>query len=92
MTISACPSLLRRCNGKVCLFRALFPALTLTQDTVPVYLIFMCWDLFEVIVIYFFVVETKGFTLEEIGEIFGQPNPRKFSDELLRNARQNRGA
>ena len=62
------------------------------SNAVSVYLIFMCWDLFEVIVIYFFVVETKGFTLEEIGEIFGQPNPRKFSDELLRNARQNRGA
>ncbi|KAJ2919200.1 hypothetical protein MD484_g1231, partial [Candolleomyces efflorescens] len=55
-----------------------------------VYLIFMCWDFFEVVVIYLFVVETKGFTLEEIVEIFGQTNPKKFSNELLRNARHNR--
>ena len=50
----------------------------------------MCWDFFEVVVIYLFVVETKGFTLEEIVEIFGQTNPKKFSNELLRNARHNR--
>jgi hypothetical protein len=52
-----------------------------------VYIIFTVWDAFEVLVIYFFVVETKGFTLEEIGEIFSQPNPRQYSDQLLKNAR-----
>ncbi|EIN12674.1 general substrate transporter [Punctularia strigosozonata HHB-11173 SS5] len=46
-----------------------------------VYLIFVFWDLFEVIVIYFTVVETKGFTLEEIEEVFKQPNPVKYSTE-----------
>jgi hypothetical protein len=30
--------------------------------------------------------------LEEIVEIFGQTNPKKFSNELLRNARHNRRA
>ncbi|KAA1469980.1 general substrate transporter [Dentipellis sp. KUC8613] len=46
-----------------------------------VYLIFFIWDIFEFIVIYFTVVETKGLTLEEIDEVFKQPNPRKYSME-----------
>jgi hypothetical protein len=37
-----------------------------------------------VVIIYFFVVETKGFTLEEINEIFEQPNPPAYSQELLK--------
>ncbi|TDL26903.1 general substrate transporter [Rickenella mellea] len=47
-----------------------------------VYLIFLFWDFFEFVIIYFFVVETKGITLEEIDEIFNQPNPRKYSIEV----------
>jgi len=35
-----------------------------------VYVLFCVWDLFEVIVIYFTVVETKGLTLEEIEDVF----------------------
>lgn len=38
-------------------------------DRGAVYLIFLFWDLFEVIVIYFTVAETKGLTLEEIDEV-----------------------
>lgn len=49
-----------------------------------VYLIFLFWDAFELVVIYFFVVETKGLTLEEINEVFEQPNPRKYSNQLQR--------
>lgn len=37
-----------------------------------VYLIFTVWDAFESVVIYFFLVETKGLTLEEITEVFEQ--------------------
>ena len=33
---------------------------------------FCIWDAFEVVVIYFTVVETKGLTLEEIEEVFAQ--------------------
>ena len=40
------------------------------------------WDVVEVIVLYTFMVETKGLTLEEIEGIFAQPNPRKYSLEL----------
>ncbi|KAF6757384.1 general substrate transporter [Ephemerocybe angulata] len=62
----------------------------LEKLTWKVYIIFTVWDAFEVLVIYFFVVETKGFTLEEIGEIFGQDNPRQYSNKLLKDARLNR--
>ncbi|KAF8583119.1 general substrate transporter [Ramaria rubella] len=54
-----------------------------------VYLVFLFWDAFEVVVIYFALVETKGLTLEQIDEVFNQPNPRKYSIEhsfRLRNA------
>ncbi|KAJ7600522.1 hypothetical protein C8J56DRAFT_1156876, partial [Mycena floridula] len=47
-----------------------------------VYLIFLLWDVFEVVIIYLFVVETKQFTLEEISEIFEAPNPRAYSEKL----------
>ena len=35
-----------------------------------------CWVLFELIFIYFFYIETKGPTLEEIVKIFDGPNAK----------------
>ncbi|KAI0320169.1 general substrate transporter [Amylostereum chailletii] len=46
-----------------------------------VYLIFIVWDAIECIVMYFVLVETRGLTLEEIEEVFRQPNPSKYSVE-----------
>jgi len=43
------------------------------------YCVYVAWDLFECVVIYFFVVETRGRTLEELNEIFEDPNPVKAS-------------
>ncbi|KAH8807771.1 hypothetical protein F5884DRAFT_821347 [Xylogone sp. PMI_703] len=43
------------------------------------YVFFVFWDLFEAAFIYFFFVETKGRTLEELDEVFNAPNPRKAS-------------
>ncbi|KAF2763535.1 general substrate transporter [Pseudovirgaria hyperparasitica] len=43
------------------------------------YVFFVLWDVFEFIFIYFFFVETKGRTLEELDYIFDAPNPRKAS-------------
>lgn len=48
------------------------------------YVFFVFWDLFEFAVIYFFFVETKGRTLEELDEVFDAPNPRKASTAKTR--------
>jgi len=45
------------------------------------YLVFVGWDLFEAVIIYFFWVETKDRTLEELNEVFSAPNPVKKSLE-----------
>jgi len=53
------------------------------------YVFFVFWDLFEFAIIYFFFVETKGRTLEELEEVFEAPNPRKASTAktMIRRAR-----
>jgi Na+/melibiose symporter-like transporter len=43
------------------------------------YFLFIFWDLFEFVFIYFLFVETKNRTLEELTEIFAAKNPVKFS-------------
>ncbi|KAL7963105.1 general substrate transporter [Trichoderma compactum] len=43
------------------------------------YIIYTIWDLVQVIVVYFFIPETKGRTLEELDEIFEAKNPVKAS-------------
>lgn len=45
------------------------------------YLVFVFWDLFEVVIIYFFWPETKDRTLEELSEVFEAKNPVKKSLE-----------
>ncbi|KAF3396400.1 Lactose permease [Penicillium rolfsii] len=45
------------------------------------YFIFIAWCLFEAATVYFFMVETKERTLEELDEIFEAPNPRKASTQ-----------
>ena len=43
------------------------------------YVFFVFWDIFEVLVIYFIFVETKGLSLEEIDLVFLSENPVKSS-------------
>lgn len=43
------------------------------------YLVYIVWICIELVTIYFFFVETKGKTLEELSEVFEAPNPRKAS-------------
>ncbi|KAJ7167524.1 major facilitator superfamily domain-containing protein [Mycena filopes] len=43
------------------------------------YIVYIAWDLFECVVIYFCVVETRGRTLEELDEIFQDPHPVRAS-------------
>ncbi|KAF2139192.1 uncharacterized protein K452DRAFT_311120 [Aplosporella prunicola CBS 121167] len=45
------------------------------------YIIFAVWDVFQTIVIYFLIPETKNRTLEELDDIFHAPNPVKASLE-----------
>jgi len=52
------------------------------------YMLFIFWDTLEAVFIYFFFVETKKRTLEELGAIFRSPNPvraslRKKSDDQM---------
>jgi hypothetical protein len=44
---------------------------------------FVFWDLFEFAFIYFFYVETKSRTLEDLDAIFEAHNPRKASTETF---------
>ncbi|KAI1214440.1 general substrate transporter [Annulohypoxylon truncatum] len=46
------------------------------------YVFFVFWDSFEMAFMYFFFVETKGMTLEELDAIFEAKNPRKASVEV----------
>lgn len=45
------------------------------------YIVFIVWDLIECAIMYFYFVETKNRTLEEMNEIFETPNPVKKSLE-----------
>ncbi|KAL1878131.1 hypothetical protein VTK73DRAFT_8011 [Phialemonium thermophilum] len=45
------------------------------------YIVFVFWDLFEAVFMYFFFPETKDRTLEELAEVFEAPNPVKKSLE-----------
>ncbi|KAJ5153550.1 Lactose permease [Penicillium canariense] len=48
------------------------------------YLVYIGWICVEIVVIYFFFVETAGKTLEELKDIFDAPNPRKASMKKTR--------
>ena len=50
-----------------------------THDKNQYYLLFIFWDIFEFIFIYFFFVETRRRTLEEISDIFNAKKPVKHS-------------
>ena len=62
----------------------------LKRLTSAVYLIFLIWDIIEVVVIYLVVVETKGLTLEEINEVFENEQPKQYSEQLQREIREAR--
>ena len=47
------------------------------------YAFFVFWDIFEFVFIYFFFVETKGRTLEELDVVFEAENPRKASTKAV---------
>ncbi|KAI1389076.1 general substrate transporter [Hypoxylon trugodes] len=52
------------------------------------YVFFVFWDTFEMAFMYFFFVETKGMTLEELDVIFEAKNPRKASVEAKKTQKR----
>jgi hypothetical protein len=55
--------------------------MSLTNGSPHSYVFFVFWDLFTFI--YFFFVETKGRTLEELDAVFEAKNPRKASTRRI---------
>ncbi|OQV00862.1 hypothetical protein CLAIMM_06303 [Cladophialophora immunda] len=43
------------------------------------YILYVVWDAFGVVIIYFFFVETRGRSLEELDELFEAENPKQAS-------------
>jgi len=48
--------------------------------------VYIVWICVELVVVYFFFVETKGKTLEELSEVFNAKNPRKASTKKVKVA------
>jgi MFS family permease len=48
------------------------------------YVVYIVWIVVEIVVIYFFFVETAGKTLEELSEVFEAKNPRKASTQKFK--------
>jgi MFS family permease len=55
------------------------------------YIVYIVWIIIEIVVIYFFFVETAGKTLEEMAYIFDAPNPRKESTKKVQVEIDDRG-
>ena len=52
------------------------------------YLIFMAWDVVGIFTIWYFIVETKQLSLEELDDVFEARNPRKKSAALYKQAKE----
>lgn len=55
------------------------PPVAITRSGWKFYLLYVIWDAFGVVVIYFSFVETRGWSLEEIEDLFNAKNPVKAS-------------
>ena len=53
--------------------------------------VYIGWIVVELLIIYFFFVETAGKTLEELSEIFEAKNPRKASTKKVKIAMDETG-
>jgi Sugar (and other) transporter len=56
------------------------------------YLVYIGWICVEMVVIFFFFVETAGKTLEQLSDIFSAPNPRNESLKKVKVAIDERGS
>ncbi|KEF59366.1 uncharacterized protein A1O9_04210 [Exophiala aquamarina CBS 119918] len=66
-------------NNAVKVLNTYVPPVAIANSGYKFYILYIIWDAFGVIVIYFFFVETRGRSLEELEELFKAKNPRKES-------------
>jgi len=57
------------------------PPIAIANSGWKFYILYIVWDAFGVVVIYFTFIETKGWSLEEIEGLFQSPHPVKKSLE-----------
>ena len=68
-------------NNAVKVMNTYVPPIAIANSGWKYYLLYVIWDAFGVVVIYFFFVETRGWSLEEIEQLFRSKNPVKASLE-----------
>lgn len=61
------------------IYNTFVPPVAMSKIGWRFYFFYICWDVLEIIVIYFFFVETAGRTLEELDEAFSAKDPVKAS-------------
>ena len=66
-------------NNAVKVMNTYVPPIAITRSGWRFYLLYVIWDAFGVVVIYFFFVETRGWSLEEIENLFNAKDPVKAS-------------
>ena len=66
-------------NNAVKVLNTYVPPVAIANSGYKFYILYIIWDAFGVAVIYFFFVETRGRSLEELDELFEAKNPRKES-------------
>jgi len=68
-------------NNAVKVMNTYVPPIAITNSGWKFYILYVVWDAFGVVVIYFTFVETRGWSLEEIEDLFRAKNPVKASLE-----------
>jgi len=52
----------------------------------------MAWDVVGIVTIWYFIVETKQLSLEELDDVFEASSPRKKASALFKQARERANA
>ena len=68
-------------NNAVKVLNTYLPPIAIANTSWRFYILYIIWDAFGVVVIYFFFVETRGRSLEELDDLFEANNPVSASLE-----------
>ncbi len=68
-------------NNAVKVMNTYVPPIAITNSGWKFYILYVVWDAFGVLVIYLTFVETRGWSLEEIEDLFKAKSPVKASLE-----------